>query len=136
MTTKSSRLLVLLVDDDPVIRDHVRMALREDGYVVVEAVNGKEALEFLVSNHGIEPSLILLDTEMPIMSGGEFLQLVGNYTRLSRIPVLAAIEDREQRVDLPTHAAIVGFVKKPFDLEQLVAKVRSVTQKSVRPSGL
>lgn len=131
----SSRLLVLLVDDDSVIRDHVRSALREDGHVVVEAVNGKEALEFLVSNHGIEPSLIILDLEMPVMSGVEFLELARNYTRLSRIPILVASEGRE-RPDLPRHAAIVGFIRKPFGLEQLVARVGVIARKSVRPPTL
>jgi CheY-like chemotaxis protein len=130
MTPKSS-FLVLIVDDDPVVRDLVRSVLREDGHVVVEAVNGKEALEFLVSNHGIAPDLILLDMEMPVMNGAEFLQLVSNYTRLSRIPVLVATEDREKHIDLSKHAAIVGFVRKPFDLEQLVARIRARVQTSV-----
>lgn len=130
--TLEPRTVVLVVDDDADTRRAVRETLREYGYSVAEAVNGKEALEFLVGNQRAEPSLILLDVEMPIMTGWEFLELVKNYPRLARIPVLVATGEAPGP-DASTHAAIVGSLRKPFDRDQLLAKVQALTHKSIRP---
>ena len=121
--TAEARAIILVVDDDDDIRAVVRETLWEAGYSVVEAVNGKTALEFLVAHHGAEPALILLDLAMPVMTGWEFLEVVKDDLRFAQIPILISSASRPQP-DAKTHGAIVGFLPKPFERDELLAKVR------------
>lgn len=73
---------VLVVDDHADTRDLVCALLRIEGYRVSEAENGKVALELLIADAETVPSLIILDLEMPVMTGWEFLVLIRNYHRL------------------------------------------------------
>jgi two-component system chemotaxis response regulator CheY len=111
---------VLLVDDDEDVRITLGAVLQAEGYDVVEARNGLHALQQLFRPP--LPKLILLDMTMPVMTGFEFLDLQKEDPRIRNIPVVA----------LTVHAAAAGVpgvarvVKKPFDLEQLLAVLREV----------
>src|SRR5688572_15412008 len=86
--TAHEKAPVLVVDDEDEGRELLRDALEDAGYVVVEASNGKEALTLLTTAGSPEPCLIVLDLNMPVMTGWELLAIVKGYYRLSRIPIL------------------------------------------------
>ena len=77
---------ILVVDDDPDIREALCELLEDEGYRAVSASNGKEALVYLSSKE--RPCIILLDLMMPIMDGWEFRRLQKNDARWSKIPVV------------------------------------------------
>ncbi|MDQ3136286.1 MAG: PAS domain S-box protein, partial [Gemmatimonadota bacterium] len=116
--------LVLVVEDEPAVRQLVRRSLEGLGLTVLEAENGNEALE-VVSRHGERPKLVLTDVIMPGLNGPELSE------RLSRtqpgLPVLFMSgytgDDVLARKLLPETAA---FIQKPFAPEDLVARVRSM----------
>lgn len=76
---------VLIVDDDGIIREAISMFLTGEGYDVIEAENGADALSLLSSE---SPCVILLDLMMPVMSGPEFLAHARADARLAGIPVV------------------------------------------------
>jgi CheY-like chemotaxis protein len=115
---------VLVVDDHTDTREFVCELLRTEGYVVTEADNGKVALELLVAHVDRVPSLIILDLEMPIMTGWEFLVLIRDHHPLSHIPVLVTSGSKIRLDELP-RSSVVGFLRKPYGLDELLAKVAS-----------
>jgi CheY-like chemotaxis protein len=109
---------ILVVEDDAVIAATVANLLREEGYGVVTACNGREALERIGRER---PCLILLDMKMPVMDGWDF---AAAYRRTSapHAPILIMTAAR----DAHTRAARVfaaGYLDKPFDIEELLARV-------------
>lgn len=103
---------VLVVEDEPDIRETLRDVLEMEGYRVRCAANGKEALDVLSE---MRPKLILLDLMMPVMSGYELLQRLRESAELSSIPVtvVSAIADRVQIRD-------TLILRKPVDLDLLL----------------
>ncbi|HVJ17984.1 MAG TPA: response regulator [Polyangiaceae bacterium] len=112
---------ILIVDDDAEARGELREALAIQGREVIEATNGREALELLTSERIPEPCLILLDLRMPVMSGWEFLSILRSYHRLSRIPVivLSGVTDAYAETNPPS----VIRLKKPFSADLLLESV-------------
>jgi CheY-like chemotaxis protein len=84
MTHASS---VLVVDDDVVIRETLREVLEQEGYEVLSAENGKEALDVLERSVRL-PGVMLLDLMMPVMTGWEVLEFLQKSERFSRMPVV------------------------------------------------
>jgi CheY-like chemotaxis protein len=110
-------LAILVVDDDTGVRDLLRDVLSEQGFAVLTARHGAEALDIL--SHEPAPSLILLDMVMPVMDGGHFLELLRARDELKRIPVLVTSATNEK----PSMAE--GFLAKPFALRQLFDAIAS-----------
>jgi CheY-like chemotaxis protein len=121
---------VLVVDDHDDSRAAVCSLLRDAGFAVIDAANGKEALVLLVSEDQPEPCLIVLDLDMPVMSGWEFLAIAKSYYRLSLIPFVVLAESPKQS-EAVKHGAVVGYFPKPVDLDLLVAKVRGATARAL-----
>ncbi len=96
---------------------------------VIEAEDGRAALDALLASTTSEPSVIVLDLEMPVMHGWEFLAIVRSYHRLARIPVII-VSGRELT---ETHhiAAGLAFMKKPADLDTLRQMILSYVQESL-----
>jgi chemotaxis family two-component system sensor histidine kinase/response regulator PixL len=115
---------ILLVEDDDDDRAAMRDVLEESGYRVFEARNGKHALELMTST--TEPSLVILDLEMPVMSGSELVDVMKHYHRLSRVPVLVVSGSKGARI--PRHDKIVGTMVKPVELESLLENVRAAAR--------
>jgi CheY-like chemotaxis protein len=105
---------VLVVDDDPDIRETLREVIEAEGYVVATAANGRAALASLLD--GLRPSLIVLDLMMPAMSGWDVLSAIRGDRALADIPV-AVISASGGRTPPPgaTH-----FLRKPIDLDHLL----------------
>ena len=109
--------LVLLVDDDPDARSLAAHVLELGGYGVVEAQNGRDAIDRLVK---YAPDVVVLDLNMPVMDGWEFRaeQLRLQDGRLSHIPVLLATGD-ERATTVAAKLKAAGVIKKPFDPQGL-----------------
>jgi CheY-like chemotaxis protein len=113
---------VLVVDDYADARSSVREALEARGHVVVEAAHGQEALHFLVSNAPRTIELILLDLQMPVMDGWQFLMVLNSYVGFRRIPVLI-VSAHPPRLYETKHEAVVGVLHAPYEMQQLLAMV-------------
>jgi CheY-like chemotaxis protein len=111
------RGLILIVDDDEGTVMALEMALSDEGYRVCSANNGKHALDVL---DGCSPHVILLDIRMPIMDGPTFLVAYRN-----RPPPHAAViaMTTTQTVQHPIPDDVEDVLMKPFDLEDLFAKI-------------
>jgi CheY-like chemotaxis protein len=109
---------VLVVDDDESILDLVQMALEDEGYSVVLARNGVEALDQLEL---ITPALILLDMRMPEMDGWQFAEAYRQAsTQVAPIVVITAASNAAERA---AQIEADGYLGKPFDLDELIAVV-------------
>ena len=120
---------ILLVEDDVDIQENLRTYLELEGFSVDSAFNGKEAFAFLEKmESGKEPSVILLDLMMPVMTGYEFLGKIRLENSFPSIPiiVLSAAPDLEQAA----RARVARFIRKPFTLESLVTTIREVRKAS------
>lgn len=108
---------VLVVDDEPVLREIVREILHEEGYGVIEAADGRVMLEIMES---ARPDLVLMDVMMPGVDGREAYQQLRLRPEHRDIPVvMMSAGVRPVRLD----PSIAGFMAKPFDLTQLVELV-------------
>src|SRR5438270_4201248 len=111
---------LLLVEDDDDVRDAMAGSLRDEGYIVAEAGNGRLALDWLQKN--ADPCLILLDLWMPGMSGIEMHEQMARDPRLKALPlvVVSAAGDAQERASA---MGALGFLRKPLDLKDLLATV-------------
>ena len=111
---------ILLVEDDPAMRDAVIELLEGEGYAVRCAANGRQALEVLARSEA--PSLILLDLMMPIMDGWQFLaerrRLADSGARRAPVVLLSGLGF------IRGAAGVADFLRKPIDPEALLGCVR------------
>ena len=112
---------ILVVDDSPEVSDSLTEILEGAGYRVAQACQGRQALSYL--RNAPLPSVILLDLQMPVMSGREFRQAQQKDPRLKAIPVILLSDEG----NLSVHAGELGvkaFLTKPVDRDLLLAHVR------------
>lgn len=114
---------VFVVDDDVAIRDMLAEALEDEGYHVTSASNGLEALTHL-REHSASPCLILLDLNMPVMTGWEFRNLQREDPALATIPVVVVSADRAAQYD-PRQLDVAEYLVKPINLDRLLTVVES-----------
>ena len=110
---------VLLVEDDPDIREASGIILRREGYEVVEAEHGEQALEALAQMRE-PPCLVLLDLMMPVMTGPELLKVLQDRQQLADLTVVV-LSAGGQPKDAPQAK---HFLRKPVPASLLVAIVR------------
>jgi len=113
MAGKISNNTVLIVDDQPDIRELLRYSLQSRGLNVAEAVNGREAVE-LASQ--VQPGLILMDLSMPVLDGFEATRQISSQPAMKGIPIVAvsAFCDSHNR-HKAIEAGCVDCVSKPID---------------------
>jgi CheY-like chemotaxis protein len=121
---------VLIVDDDAVLRQLLRRMLEPEGYVVVEAENGRVALERL---HDVSPSVVLLDLMMPEMDGFEFVTEFRRHETWRAVPIVVITSRDLSRED---HERLNGYVqkilqKRAHGRDQLLTEVRELVATSV-----
>jgi two-component system response regulator MprA len=118
---------ILVVDDEPGVRDAVERALELDGYEVALAANGGEALRLIAS--GETPDAIVLDVLMPVLDGLQLcrrLRADGDRTPILMLTARDALGDRVSGLD----AGADDYLVKPFALEELLARVRALLRRS------
>ncbi len=121
---------ILVVDDKGTVRQLLRDYLTQQGFTVVTAANGREALA--AARHDL-PDAILLDIMMPEMDGFEFLQV---YRRERSVPVIiltARAEESDAVLGLELGAD--DYVVKPFRMQELVARLRAVLRRAEPPES-
>jgi CheY-like chemotaxis protein len=106
---------VLLVEDDKDIRDAVSAVLEAEGYTVLTAGDGQEALAILERG---QPCVVLLDLMMPVMNGWDFMDEVKRRRRLDDLPVVVVSAYSERQAE-----GVTRVLKKPLDVSQLLAAV-------------
>lgn len=113
---------VLVVDDEQEIRLLLRDFLTDEGYEVVTAPNGKDALGVAES---MEPAVILLDMSMPIMDGWAFARA---YRMLTRNPApIVVLTAGGLAAERAAEVEAASFLAKPFDIDELLAVVQRFT---------
>jgi CheY-like chemotaxis protein len=117
---------ILVVDDDPDLREFLRLMLTSMGFEVTSAANGQEALDVM---DGYGPDLILLDMKMPVMNGWEFCRALEGRDARPPIVVLTAAPDPACRA-AEVHAD--GWLGKPFEYADLEAIVRRFAKSLAR----
>jgi len=117
---------ILVVDDEPAVRDALERALRAQHYTVLTAADGRQALD-AIAEHG--PDLILLDVLMPVMDGFEAcrrLREAGDRTPVLILTARDTVGDRVEGLD----AGADDYVVKPFALEEVLARLRALERRA------
>lgn len=125
MANESGRRSILVVEDNELNREML-CAMLEDRYNVLQAENGKEGLEVLQENYR-DISIIVLDVQMPVMNGYEFLHAVKDDDLLKEIPVIVAtgssdIEEEERCLEL----GATDFVIKPYKRNIVLKRISNI----------
>lgn len=118
---------ILVADDDPDLRQYVRVALQRDGYEVIEAVDGEQVLARAVDS---APALILLDVMMPDLDGFDTCRKLKSDARTNAVPVIfisarADLRSREEGLRLGAE----DYLNKPINLKDLAQRVRTAIQR-------
>ncbi len=122
MTQARNPKSILVIDDEADLRETLSIILNEEGYEVMSAGNGAEALDRLRS--GASPSLILLDLMMPVMNGWQFRAAQRQDPQLARIPAAdAGVEKKAASLQ------VADCLKKPLELAKLLRTIERHTQK-------
>lgn len=118
---------ILIVDDDPKIVRVVETELRKNNFEVIAAGDGEHGLAQARLH---QPDLVLLDRLMPKMHGHKMLELMRQDEVLAHTPVimLTADKDADAIVDSMVDGAAVGYVVKPFEMDDLIKNVKRVLQ--------
>jgi two-component system, OmpR family, KDP operon response regulator KdpE len=121
---------ILVIDDEPPIRKLLRTGLGTQGYQVLEAPNGKVALELIAE----KPDLIILDLGLPDIQGLELLGLLRARAEATPIIVLSSRADESAKVQaLDTGAD--DYVLKPFGMNELLARLRTALRHQLHTQG-
>jgi CheY-like chemotaxis protein len=121
---------ILVVDDDPEVREFAVTALRDAGYVVVEAPNAEAALRRLEAERGVD--LLITDFAMPLMTGVELIRRVRRTNQDMPAVLITGIANK-------THADLAventAILRKPFGIPELIAQINHALKrvKAVRP---
>jgi DNA-binding response OmpR family regulator len=121
---------IMIVDDEKKLRQMIRVYLEQDGFRVVEAGNGREAL-FTARQE--KPDLVILDLMMPEMNGYEFLRAFSRESQTPVIMLTAKVEDTDKILGLELGAD--DYVTKPFNVRELQARVRAVLRRAGKASA-
>jgi DNA-binding response OmpR family regulator len=114
----------MVVDDEPAIRDLVGTYLRDDGFEVVEAVDGEQALARFTER---TPDLVVLDLRLPGIGGLDVLREIRRTSSVYVIVLTARAEEADKLIGLELGAD--DYITKPFSPRELVARVRAVLRR-------
>ena len=121
-----SKSTILIVDDEPFGRETLESILEPEGYDLVMAENGYQAIEKALA---VQPDVILLDVMMPGMNGFEVCRRIRSEKQLAEIPILflTALDDRQSLLS-GLEAGADEFISKPFDRYELRARLLGITR--------
>jgi two-component system response regulator MprA len=119
-TTRVPRILV--VEDDPILRQTIAEALDDDGYAVAAAADAFAALELVRES---PPDLAIVDLMLPIMSGEQFCTALRSIDALAQLPIIVVSAARYAEA-VGARIGATATIKKPFDLFELTERVRTL----------
>src|SRR5580658_6267016 len=119
---------VLVVDDEPIVRDVIVRYLRRDGFAVLEAGDGERARELIET---CDPSLVVLDVMLPGIDGLELCRWIRGRSDLPVIMLTARGEEADRIVGLELGAD--DYIAKPFSPRELTARVKAVLRRAAGP---
>lgn len=114
---------ILIVDDDPPIRNLLRQVLVRIGFSAREARDGQEAVEIIGSHI---PKLMMLDLMMPRMNGWQVLEHLRENGLLERIPVVVLTAVGAHRTDGLSEFGVRAILSKPFEIQDLIRTVNEI----------
>ena len=114
---------VLIVDDDEELHLLYGLYLRGASYEILEAFNGKQALELLEKNR---PDVIVLDMIMPEMDGETFLRQMNGMVALNQIPVIIASVNEKIAPELTSFSNVKCVLRKPFTIQLLTDTIQKI----------
>jgi len=120
MTEVSARVVILVVEDDPRVRELLLDVLTEEGYDVIPAANGDEALMTITT---VWPQLITLDLDLPGINGGLILQALRQRDDTRALPVV--IVSAKHEIPAGVRELAQAVISKPFELDDLIATVKA-----------
>jgi two-component system KDP operon response regulator KdpE len=123
-------LKILVVDDEPPIRKLLRMGLSTQGYQILDAPNGKTALELLAQ----DPDLVILDLGLPDIQGHDLLRMIRARNDSVPIVVLSSRGDEAGKVQALDLGAD-DYVTKPFGMDELLARIRAALRHQLQVQG-
>jgi CheY-like chemotaxis protein len=133
---------ILFVEDNSIDVMTIKRAFMELKVTnpLVHKVNGAEALEYLKNKSNKKPCVILLDLNMPKMSGIEFLKIIKTDDELRRIPIVVlTISEEERDITESFQLSVAGYIVKPVDYKKFVEAVRTInlywTLSELPPNG-
>jgi two-component system KDP operon response regulator KdpE len=126
----TATLKILVVDDEPPIRKLLRMGLTSQGYDVLEASNGKIAIELLAK----KPALVILDLGLPDIDGLELLRRIRQRDDNVPVVVLSSRGDEAGKVSALDLGAD-DYVTKPFGMDELFARMRAALRHQLQVQG-
>ena len=124
---------VLVVDDDPAIREMVRLALEQNAYTVLEAGDTRATRALLTAN---EVDIVLLDWMLPGQSGFEFVQSLRRAPARNDVPVIMlTARDHEAEKIRALEAGADDYISKPFSVKELLARIKAVLRRTSPAAG-
>ena len=120
---------ILVVEDDPNIRELLQLYLEKDGYAVTLAADGEQGLQKF---RAIKPNLVLLDVMMPVMNGWEVCKAIRAEDSTPIIMLTAKGETDDKVMGLKAGAD--DYVTKPFEMKELLARIEAVLRRTDRGS--
>jgi DNA-binding response OmpR family regulator len=121
--TINKKIRILHVDDEADTLSVVKTILEKEGYEVVDVLSGKDALKDVELN-GF--SLIILDIMMPDMSGWDLFTRISDVKPGYKVIFLSIVDVSEERMKVLKESGIKDYIKKPFDKDDFVARVKKV----------
>lgn len=122
---------LLIVDDDPGIRDALVLLFEDDNFTIHTARNGEEALHYLCS-HPV-PHVVLLDNVMPHLNGSALMRVIRSDSDLAKRVEIILMTASAQRISKPAHDLLEDLdaecIAKPFDLDKVYTAVFSAAGK-------
>jgi CheY-like chemotaxis protein len=118
---KAAHETVLVVDDDPLIRESLSELLEHKGYSVLQAENGRRALDVLKEEPPRTPCIVVLDLAMPVLDGHQFLKYRAEDPRLRHIPVVVVSGNPRPIEPLE---GIEAYLEKPLEPDVLLQIIR------------
>jgi CheY-like chemotaxis protein len=120
-------MTILVADDNVFSRELMRELLEASGHVILEAVNGRHALDLI---HRFSPDLVFLDLQMPLQDGFSVIRELRGDSRFRNLPVIAVtasamIGDRERAIA----AGFDSYIAKPIDLGEVEAQVEALSSR-------